>query len=519
MTTYGRPGIYIHEAFSPLNPPQGIPGESLPAICAAHPMGPIVPTLVSSWSQYTTLYGGFIGPETEYILPYAVSEFFNNGGQALYILRCGNEDAVAASLDLSDIESVPDTDAIIVNALSPGVWGNSIAIEIVINRPQHFNFNVYYTAVAPGSVQTLVESFVDVSMNPMDPRFCVNQINSPVAGSQYVFLDDNVVGYTVGQNDLAPLGPTNLASGSDGTSGNIDLPTAAIAGFDLLVNQVLAINLPGVYDTADLNVMINWAAGIGTAMIICDGPPPDLYAISAPSYSGSVMTEYYDMVNGASEAALTASTYAAVYSPWLLMSDPSSSTPGSVLWMPPGPAVLARYQRIDLDFGPWWAPAGIRAQLPGIVTLECNFTTAQLDILNENHINAIKNVPGYGLCVFGARTLDVGYQDMYVAVRREVMAIEHDLSNLLLFALFEPNGPRLWLQVTSTVNNYLYGLFTLGAIGGDSTVDSYNVICDNTNNSVQSAMNGIVNCDIALALLSSAEFIQLNLSTLTASSS
>jgi Bacteriophage tail sheath protein len=512
MTTYGRPGIYVKEAFSPLNPANGIPGESLPALCAVHPQGPSVPTLVSSWNQFVTLYGGFIGPESQYILPYAVSEFFTNGGQALYVLRVANEDAVAAELQLMDIASVPGN-AILVNALSQGVWANNIFVEVVVNRPAHFNLNVYYP-----DTQHLVEQFTDVSMDPTDSRFAVNQVNSPVAGSAYIFLDNQAAPYVTGVTDLAPIGPTALASGSDGTPGNFDIASAAIAGFDLLQNQVLAINMPGIWDVATLNTVLTWCAHNQDKMLVIDGPPPDLYAISSPSYPGSVLTEYVDMVS-AGNPTLLPTTYGAVYGPWLLLPDPSSSTPGSSLWMPPGPAVLAKYQQVDLAYGPWWAPAGVRAQLNGVIALETKFTNAQLDLLNQYHINAIKPVPSNGICVFGARTLDIGYQDMYVAVRREVMAIEHDLDNLLLFALFEPNGPRLWKQITSVANNYFLELFQKGAIGGTSQQTSYNVVCDESNNSVQSAMNGIVNVDIQLALLSSAEFIQLNLSTLTASSS
>jgi phage tail sheath protein FI len=512
MPTYGRPGIYVQESFSPLNPANQIPGESLPAIAAVHPQGPAVPTLVSSWNQFVRLYGGYIyGSESQFILPYAVNEFFVNGGQALYVLAVSNEDATAAQLQLLDINETP-SNAILVNALSTGTWGNNVYVEVVVNRPQHCNFNVYY----PNST-TLVESFVDVSTNPTDPRFIVNQVNSPVAGSAYVFLDYQLTSYTSGVSDLAAISPTALASGSNGTTGNVNLAAGAIAGFDLLVNQVLAINLPGVYNVTTLNTMINWAATNMDKMIIIDGPPIDLYAISSPAYPGSVVTEYVDMVS-AGNPTLTPSTYAAVYGPWILFPDPSSSIPGSTVWLPPGPAVLAMYQYIDLNYGPWWAPAGIRAQLQQVVALETQFTNTQLDTLNNYHVNVIKNVPGYGPCVFGALTLDIGYQDEFVAVRREVMAIEHDLNNLLLFALFEPNGPLLWQQVTAVINNYLQGLFQKNALGGSTQASAYNVVCDSSNNTVNSAMNGIVNVDIALALLSSAEFIQLNLSTLTASS-
>src|SRR5487761_443223 len=100
---YGRPGVFVTENFAPLSNNNGaIPGEALPAFAALHNRGPLAPPLVPSWQQYTNLYGNFSTLPGS-LLPFAVNQFFANGGTQCFIARIPNTDAAVAAVSLEDI--------------------------------------------------------------------------------------------------------------------------------------------------------------------------------------------------------------------------------------------------------------------------------------------------------------------------------------------------------------------------------------------------------------------------------
>ena len=123
-------------------------------------------------------------------------------------------------------------------------------------------------------------------------------------------------------------------------------------------------------------------------------------------------------------------------------------------------------------------------------------------------------MPGTGFCVFGARTLQQGYPSMYVPVRRTLMKIEHDCTELVQFALFQPNTPTLWANISTVLNNYLTQQTMSGLLGTTSPATAYSVTCDGTNNSQASAQAGYLYVTVAVALGSPAEIIVINISML-----
>ncbi len=75
-------------------------------------------------------------------------------------------------------------------------------------------------------------------------------------------------------------------------------------------------------------------------------------------------------------------------------------------------------------------------------------TDAQQGILNQGGVNCLRDFPGTGTVVFGARTVastDDAYQQWkYVAVRRMALFLEQSLYSSLTWAVFEPNAQPLW---------------------------------------------------------------------------
>jgi len=84
MSAFTYPGVYIEELSSGVHTIAGV-ATSIAAFVGWAPQGPVtVATLVQSWSEYQTLFGGL---DSRSLLGYAVNQFFANGGQQAYIVR------------------------------------------------------------------------------------------------------------------------------------------------------------------------------------------------------------------------------------------------------------------------------------------------------------------------------------------------------------------------------------------------------------------------------------------------
>lgn len=518
VNTFPRPGAYIDEVLNPLaQTGNNIPGEAVAAFAATHNRGPAIPLFVSSWQGFVNVYGGFNTantPASGTSLRYAVYSYFVNGGTGCYVLRCPNTDAVTALLALEDVGSATVFTA---SANSPGVWGNLIYIEVVpitSSGSAHVNLNIYYGGTTQGF---LVETFLNVSTNPLDSRYVLSIVNSPVSGSNWITLSaESGLPYVGGTTDFAAISPTAMATGADGSSAQA-LSTYVPLMFDQYCqNQILNMNLPGDVTAADVNGVVTWAASREDVFVIADGPVPVVGETSA-----QVVTAYTAYVTGG--GSLNRSSFVALYAPYLLIPDPASANPGATTLIPPSGSILGMLASNDALVGPQQAPAGTSYGQISTTDLEVRFSATDLNNLFPLGINAIKLVPGTGFCVYGARTLLQGYPSMYVSVRRTLMKIEHDCVELVQFALFEPNVPTLWSNITTVLTNYLTQQTQAGLLGSTSPANAFSIICDATNNSSTSAQAGLLNVQVAVALGSPAEIIiitlsQLNTGTVTVTS-
>ena len=500
-STTGAPGIYITETELPIQN-NNTPGEAVGVIAANYNRGPNVPKLISSWNQFTQLYGTFAQVIGSTALHYAVYQFFSNGGTALYVLALPNTDATVGTLTLVDTND-PTDNVMTVSAASPGSWGNQVYVSLTTaGASGRFNYNVYYGGSAGSN---LVETFIDLSINPADPRYVGSIINSQTYGSAYTSVSVTLPGvYTSGVDDPALISATALAGGTDGSTAP-NYGTAIPTALNMLQGQILNVNVPGLTTISTLNALVDYAIERGDTMIIVDGPTP-----STNETSAQVVTNYENMVTGGSPIA--ASAYATLYAPWIQIPDPASSIPGSSRWVPPGGAVLGIWSKTDTQVGPWQSPAGVGFGQINLVNIEAQFSSTDLANLNNNNINAIRLVPNYFPAIMGARTLGQGYPTRYIAVQRMLIKLEHDFTYLLQPALFEPNNPTLWTSITNTLTNYLTGLMQQGSLGGTNQNNTFSITCNASNNTPATAAAGIVNVSVAVAISSPAEFILINIS-------
>ena len=277
-----------------------------------------------------------------------------------------------------------------------------------------------------------------------------------------------------------------------------------IKRLDMLQDIILDVAIPGAEgNSAITNNFLSYADSRGDMMVFAAGPTPVF-----PETSATVASNYTVLAS-----ALNISSRGTLWAPWVQQQDPGSSIPGATIWMPPVGGVLGITQDTDIHIGPNQSPAGVTATLR-VVNLEARFTPTDLTNLTKAGVNPVKVVPGYGFCVFGARTLHPGYPDRYISIRRMLQKIEHDCIALVRFALFQPNDDVLWAAISTTLVGYLTQIMQAGQLAGTTIRDSFNVICDSTINTPLGALAGIVNVYVSVALAAPAEFITIYINLL-----
>ncbi|WP_213999451.1 phage tail sheath subtilisin-like domain-containing protein [Arsukibacterium sp.] len=179
---------------------------------------------------------------------------------------------------------------------------------------------------------------------------------------------------------------------------------------------------------------------------------------------------------GASILGLPASSFAALYYPWLTITNPLAK---GTLTIPPAAVAAGLYCRNDARYGVWKAPAGVTAKLMGITGLAFNIDDSIQQQLNPLGINCIRTLPRVGTVVWGARTLasQTDQEWRYISVKRTAIFIEQSIIQSLQWAQSEPNDQPLWQAVRRNISNFLVTLFRAGAMQGVTQNEAFFVRC------------------------------------------
>jgi hypothetical protein len=208
------------------------------------------------------------------------------------------------------------------------------------------------------------------------------------------------------------------------------------------------------------------------------------------------------------------SSYAALYYPWIRIYDPITQGP---LNIPPSGAVCGIYARNDTNRAVYKAPANEVVNLA--IGFEVLLNKAQQDVLNPDGVNCFRYFPDRGYLLWGARTVSSDPEWVYVNVRRYFAYLEHSLDKGTQWAVFEPNGPKLWDNVRRSVSEFLLNEWQSGALQGDKAEQAFFVRCDRTTMTQQDLDSGRLVCLIGVAPLYPAEFVIFRIGQWTGSSS
>lgn len=482
------PGVYIEEAESAVHPIVAV-ATSITAFVGRALRGPVDQAVtITSFGDFQRVFGG---PWLDSNLGYAVQDFYRNGGSTAIIVRVHKQ---AASTDSATLTFGSGTGKIVLNAASPGKWGSKLtgAIDDAVSDPGDATlFNLTVTDTGTKTVET----FRNVSYAPTSPR----RYDRVLAGQSNLVRDSGTL-----PTASPTTGAATVAGGGDGsaldatvfTGGTLQADKHGLYALETadLVNIIVIppYKSMGEIDGSVMTDTIAYAVQRRAIMII---DPPAAWTSLANAVTGA--------------QALTASPNAAVYFPQVQEADPLRA--GALATVAPSGAIAGVMARTDASRGVWKAPAGLEATVAGAQGMSIPLTDLEIGRLNPLGVNCLRNSPGAGVTVWGARTRNgndrLADQWKYLPVRRTALFIEESLYRGTQWVVFEPNDAPLWAAIRLNVGGFMSTLFRQGAFAGTTPRDAFFVKCDAETTTPTDVDNGIVNIVVGFAPLKPAEFV------------
>ena len=462
MAEYLSPGVYVEEFDSAPRTVEGV-GTSTAGFVGLAEKGPGTgaPVLVSSFAEYTRVFGGYLNEHVygeNRFLPYSVEQFFVNGGTRCYVSRVLPEGAASATIEKGNMR---------VTAVNEGKWGNKITLsfknaskfktqlleqvsdtEFIAKSTAGFNEgdivsfegeynkiisingeNVVFAAPfanSPVDTELIPKKFVysaeldvavrydneseiytGVSLNVLSSDFIVKKMaKSGLVRFECKEIEEagSPVDLLTGETGKDSVGVT-LSGGNDGAVKNVT-PDVYI-GKDEGPGRRTGIQ--SFWENELVSIMavpgVTMPEVVVSLVAFCERKKSCFAVLDIPMelVKTNEILEYRDLID---------STYAAMYHPWIQVFDPLAKKP---TFIPPSAVVAGVYSRTDTLRGVHKAPANEVVMCTGLST---NFNTGEQDILNPRGVNLIRSFPGQGVRVWGARTASSNSNFKYVNVRR-----------------------------------------------------------------------------------------------------
>jgi phage tail sheath protein FI len=198
--------------------------------------------------------------------------------------------------------------------------------------------------------------------------------------------------------------------------------------------------------------------------------------------------------------------HAAAYFPRIRVRDPLQ--PSATRLFGPAAGVAGLLAKTDQNRGVWAVAAGTWGRLAGAVGVASSIDDSAAAKLRGQGINTIRDVPGHGIVVWGARTVGGESEEWkYVPVRRLALFIEGSVQRGLEWVVFEPNDEPTWTLVRRQVTAFLDVLFRQGAFPGQTPQECYLVRCGPDTMTKSDLERGDLVVEVGVAPLRPAEFV------------
>ena len=526
---------------------------------------PFVPTYVTTYSQFQTLYGDIFKSGSyyyEYFTSMAAREYFNNGGRTLLVTRVISGSANVSTYATSSATTISGSNVNLTNGATSSVvfetlaWGdlqNNSGSQVsgALDSGSIYNVRYEITNVDTGSGQftvlvrrgddnaglkNVLETWSNVCLDPQLPNFISRVIGDfkPVpdvtAGtvtvtgsftnqSRYIRVKSvNVIADSIDNNGNFKV--ANTGSLPANQSGSFTGGVAATTDVALMNEAVTTTNIQGFGPTDYTNGinMITDKEGVQFNVLLVPGVGLDVTAVANKAITtvenrGDSIAildagKYNTPINTAvSNAATQQSSYGATYYPWVKLFSPGL---GKSVWCPPSTVIGGVLAFNDSVTAEWFAPAGLnRGGVPSVVSTERRLPQTDRDTLYVGRVNPIANFPGVGTAVWGQKTLQKKASSLdRVNVRRLMIALKGFIGNVARTLVFEQNTTATRNRFLAQVNPYL------SSVVQRQGLYAYKVVMDDTNNTPDVVDRNQLVGQIYIQPTKTAEFIILNFNIL-----
>jgi phage tail sheath protein FI len=383
------------------------------------------------------------------------------------------------------------TDTLKVNAINEGKWGDALSVQIADGTQDAAN---EFDLVVRLRGET-VEVFKNLSMDESKTNHVEIVVNEV---SEFIAVDDLSASANAA-SDRPVVGTFSLAAGDDGITG--------LADADFTGDSSQHTGFYAFDEIDGLNILL--APGVATASVITGGITyaenrKDLLFIAEPPIHLEPLeaVDFRKGQGGYTHAAFN-SSYAALYYPWLEVSDPLT---GKSKLVPPTGAVAGCIARSDQKTDVWYAPAGIdRGRVFNVLSLAYKTSRGERDVLYSEGINVIASFPDTGINIWGQKTLQSQPSALdRINVRRLMMYVEEAISQSSRFVVFEPNNSQTWRALVRLISPFLQDIKSKGGFY------DFRVQCDEETNTAQMIDQNQMVCRVFVKPTKTAEFVELN---------
>ena len=557
------PGVLARENDSSFLTAQ--PLQAGAAILGPTVKGPVVPTVVTTYSQYQNTFGTLIQSGSDYYTYFtsiAAFNYFQNGGDSLLVGRVTNGTYTSATSSIMATGSGgPSTglSPFILETLSKGTIMNTGVTEVGGGAlATGSTDNIRWEIVAPNSAsgtfsllirqgndtansRTVLETWTNLSLDPKASNYISRVLGDQTEtvatdGSTYYIQTtgsyNNISSYVrvKSVNYQTPDYFDNTGTAKNQFTGS--LPIASSGSFNGATGTPFTQRVGKFYDQAGLtaNADAQGVTGSDYTVMLNLLANPDEYSynvISAPGLNRiSAATQISTIVSNAQSrgdniavvdmvpygTALTTVTdqalamdtsYGATYWPWVQTADPNL---GNNVWAPASTLIPAVYAFNDNSSEAWFAPAGFnRGGLSTVVRAERKLAQGDRDSLYQGNVNPIATFPNQGVVVFGQKTLQKKASALdRVNVRRLLITVKDYISQIADTLVFEQNTLATRNSFLAQVNPYLT------SVQQRQGLYAFKVIMDDSNNTADVIDRNELIGQIYLQPTKTAEFIYLD---------
>lgn len=318
-------------------------------------------------------------------------------------------------------------------------------------------------------------------------------------------MNDKSTSFDVGGGALStfisPGLTTNQAGSGQSNSTVISYQTAVDIMTDPMTVNTNILAIPGIRESFITDYASLAVRNYGLAFYVMDIPAYD--DSSNRLYDDSTARPSIDNTATQVDSRVIDNNYVGTYFPDVFIDDATNKRRVKV---PASVAALGALGFNDRVAYPWFAPAGFnRAALDFVTNVAVRLSVTDRDRLQESRVNPIATFPKLGFVIYGQKTLQMKKSALdRVNVRRLLLEIKRTIIDIANKLAFEQNTP-------DTRNKFVVqAVQRLGLIQSQAGIESFKVVCNETNNSQQDVDLNKMNGRIVVVPTRAVEYIALD---------